>query len=402
MILRQKKKTEAEIEKSMGVSKRYYFIETGMILFAAVGMWFLGSVKQTATDRLLGNCVMAALGLAVVGYQFRKMYLQDGLDYNNREYPSRFWICLFVGLIMAFACGFLPVAGWPFLPLFVMLALFSEIGTGILAAAVLLLIAVSLSGAAVGEYALYLISGVFAIALFSRLKNDFKIGASLFLSVLCLLVCETANVVLVANARLEWELFLIPGANLVISTILLLGALKLFSSTVVYRYRDKYLDINDTEYPILAELRERDKQEYMHCVHTVYFCERIGKQLGLDVDALKTAGYYHKMGADLQQMMEEKQFPPAAVEILTEYKTRKNAVKMKETTVLLCADTIVTSITYFIKKGSAKVDYEAVIDAVFKKLLDDGSFNSTELSMSQLRSMQKIFKEEKLYYDFLR
>lgn len=401
MILKQKKRVEAEIEKSMGVSKKYYLIETGMILFAAIGMWILGSLKQTAVDRLLGNCVMAALGLAVVGYQFRKMYLQDDLDYNNRECPGRFWISLFVGLVVAFACGFLPVAGWPFLPLFVMLALFSEMGTGVLSASVLLLISVSLSGATVGDFSLYLISGVFAIALFSRLKNDFKIGASIFLSIMCLLVCETANVVLIANARLEWELFFIPGANVVISTILLLGGLKLFSSMVVYRYRGKYLDINDTEYPTMAELREKDKQEYMHCVHTVYFCERIGSHLGLDVDALKTAGYYHKI-AGLQELMEEKQFPPAAVEILTEYKNRKNASKRKETAVLLCADTIVTSIMFFIKKGSAKVDYDAVIDAVFKKLLDDGSFNCSELSMAEIRSMQKIFKEEKLYYDFLR
>ncbi len=386
----------------MGVSKKYYFVEVAMVLLSGAGTYLLGTVKQASTDRLIANCVIAALGIAVVGFQFRKMYLQDSLDYNNREYPSRFWISLLGSLIVAFVCGFLPVAGWPFLPLFVLLALFSEVGTGILAGSVLLMISVSISGASAGEYAMYLIAGVFGAALFGHLKNDFKTGIPVFLSVLCLLVCETANVVLVANARLEWELFLIPAANSIISTILLLGGLNLFSSAVVYRYRGKYLDINDTEYPVLAQLREKDKQEYMHCVHTVYFCERIGTALHLDTDALKTAGYYHRLGAELPNLMEEKQFPPAAVNILNEYTTHKNAAKCKEVTVLLCADTIVSSIMYMMKKGSGKVDYDAVIDAVFKKLFEDGSFNHTALSVAEIRTIQKIFKEEKLYYDFLR
>ncbi len=386
----------------MGVSKKYYFLEVLLVLLAGAGTWFLGNIKEIAADRLLGNCVIAALGFVVIGFQFRKMYVQSNLDYDNGKYPSRFWLCLSGGLLVAFACGFLPVAGWPFLPLFVLLALFSEIGTGILAACVLLMISVSISGATAGEFALYLIPGVFAISLFSHLKNEFKIGLSTFLSLVGLLVCETANVVLVANARLEWELFLIPAANIIITAILLLGSLTLFSSMVIYRYRGKYLDINDAEYPALAELRKKDKQTYMHCVHTVYFCERIGKALELDVDALKTAGYYHKMGDDLLELMAEKEFPPAAVEILNEYRNSKNAIKSKEASILLCADTIVSGILYLLKKGSGKVDYDAVIDAIFKKLLEDGSFDHTKLSVAEIRTIQKIFKEEKLYYDFLR
>ena len=406
MILRQKKNTEA-VERRMEENKKYtikyYIMEIVLILTAAGGMWLLGTVKGHAADRLLANCVMAAFGIAVIGFQLRRTYFRDALDYDNAEHLMRFWGWLTAGLILALGCGFLPVAGWPFMPLFVMLALFSDMGTGILSSSVLLLIAVMLSGGVVGDFALYLISGVFAVALFHRLRSDFKIGIPLFLSVICLVVCETANVVLVTNARPDVEMFVIPGANMIISSILLLGGIKMFSAMVIYKYRGIYLDINDTEAVFLAELREMNKPEYMHCVHTVYFCERIGNRLGLDVDALKCAGYYHRAGDKLENLMEEKKFPPAARKILIEYREHKDAVVRKETAVLLCADTVITSITYLVRKGSDKqIDYGRMIDAVFKKLIDDGNFDCCEISMAELRIMQKLFKEEKLYYDFLR
>ena len=406
MILKQKKNTEI-VERRMEENKKYtikyYIIEIVLILVGALSMWFLGKLKGQAVDRLLANCVMTAFGIAVTGFQLRRTYFREALDYDNADHLFRFWGWMAAGLAVALGCGFLPVAGWPFMPLFVMLALFSDMGTGILSSSVLLLIAVMLSGGVVGDFALYLITGVFAVALFHKLQSDFKIGIPLFLSVICLLVCETANVILVTNARPDVEMFVIPGANMIISSILLLGGIKMFSAMVIYKYRSVYLDINDTEAPFLVELRESNKQEYMHCVHTVYFCERIGNRLKLDVDALKCAGYYHKAGEKLETLMEEKQFPPAAQKILLEYKQHKDAVVQKETAVLLCADTVITSITYLVRKGSEKqIEYGRIIDAVFKKLIDDGNFDRCEISMAELRSMQKLFKEEKLYYDFLR
>lgn len=390
-------------EKNKKYGWKYFLLELGVLVLGTAGMWILGGIRKEAADRLLGNCCMALFGLAVTGFVFRREYLRDTLDYNNGEHVPRFWLCVYMGLLSAFLCGFLPVGGWPFLVVFVMLSLFSNMGTGILVSSMLLMIAVLLSGGTVGSFVLYLVSGTFAAALFHHLEKDFKIGGSLCLSILCLLVCETANLVLVANDRPDFEMFVIPAANMIISSILLLGCLKIFSSMVVYQYREKYLDINDTENPVLAQLRQENKQEYMHSIHTAYFCERIAKRLGLDADALKSAGYYYRMGEKLPQLMEEKQFPPAVREILTEYLTRKKSVRKKETAVLVCSDTVVTSVLFMLEKGADKqLDFDRVIDAVFKKLLEDGSFDCCNITMEELRTMQRIFKEEKLYYDFLR
>lgn len=386
-----------------GLSWKLFLGELAVILLGGGGMWFFGSLKQMEQDRLLCGVVLTVLGLAAAGFGFRREYLRGELDYDNGGHVWRFWLCMAVGLAVAFACGFLPVAGWPFLVVFVMLSLFANMQIGILAASVLLLTAVLLSGVGVEGFALYLVSGSFAATLFRRLESDFGFVIPLFLSSLCLLVCETACLVVTANARPEIELFVIPGVNMIVSAILLIGFLKLFSSLVIYRYRESYLDLNDTENPALAGLRERDRQAYRLSIHTAYFCERIGQRLGLDKDALKCAGYYHRLGEGLEQMMEEKRFPPQAKEILKEYLSRREKVTRKETAVLICSDLVVSSVSYLLKKEpDRKVDFGRAIDAVFEKLWEDKTFICCRLSIAEFYTMQRMFKEEELYYDFLR
>lgn len=407
MTTKQKKIIEAEKsmeEKKRKLSWKLFPAELAIIILGTAGVWYLGGIRQIAEDRLLSISVMTAFGLAITGFHFRREYLRDELDYNNGEHVFRFWLCMALGLAVAFACGFLPVAGWPFLLVFVMLALFSNMSTGLLAASILLMISVTLSGGSPDGFVLYLISGAFAVTLFQKLETDFKFGIPLFLAIFCLLVCETASVVLTANARPDLELFVIPVANMIISSILLVGCLKLFSSMVVYQHREKYLEINDTENPALVELKEQDRQEYMHTVHTTYFCERIGSQLGLDVAALKCAGYYHRLGERLEQVTAENRFPPVAKEILDEYQSGGKRIVLKETAVLVSAEEVITAVRYLQEKssGDKQIDYDKVIDAIFERFLKNGTFDRCRITMEEFRSMQRIFKEEKLYYDFLR
>lgn len=364
-------------------------------------MWVLGGIRQQAEDRLLGNCVTMLLALAATCFHLRREYVEGGLDYDNDQHIFRFLFCLGMGLAAAFACSFLPVGGWPYLVVFVMLSLFSNRNVGILSATSLLLISVLLSGADMRGFALYFVSGVFAVTLFRRLDKDFRSGMPFFLSVLCLLVCETAYVVITVNERPNFELFVIPVANMIVSSILLLGCLKAFFTMVVYQHREKYLDIIDSENPVIVRLRERDREEYMHCVHTTYFCERIGKQLGLEVEALKSAGYYYRLGGELTQMLEDEQFPPNAKEILLDYRSREVGMKKKETAVLYCSDMVISSVKELYASGEP-VDFDQLIDDIFNRLLQDQIFNRSAISLGELRIMQKIFKEEKLYYDFLR
>ncbi len=404
MILKQRKSTEAR--KSMERDKRkitfkYLLPEIGCMALTELCIIIVTMLQKKAFDVTVSCVVMAVLGVAVTGFEYRRLFLLDKLDYDNGEHFYRFWICYLCGILVSVICIFLPYGGWPFLAVYVLLSLFSNMSTGMLAATSLMVIPVMCSQASANTFFLYFISGMFAVCLFRFTNNEFKTGIPVFLSLLCLFLCETANVVLPANARLNAELFVIPIANVIISCLLLVGILKLFSGMVVYKYRLRYLELNDNESPLFLEFKEKNKEEYMHMIHTTYFCERIALRLSFDVDALKCAGYYYKLGDKLKELLEEKQFPPKAEEILTEY--GKKQYLSKETAVLLCAETVIGAVLLVHKKSQDKnIDYSQIIDAVFERFEDKKTFSKCDISIKELNMMHNIFKEEKLYYDFLR
>lgn len=376
------------------------------LLLAVAGIGGICYFRQDASDYTVKFIVMAVLGAAVIGFRLRREYIREDIPYLNRKHLERFWLGMLLSLVLAFACVFLPKEGWPFLAVFVMLSLYSTPTIGITASAVLLMIPAMLSGASIDVYFLYLISGIFAVCLLCPLEADTKVILPLILSMLCLLLCETANLILMANARPKLEMFVVPMVNIIISTVLLMGILKLFSSQVVYWFREKYLELNDTENPILVELRESDREKYMKAIHITYFCERLAARLSLDVNAVKCASYYHVLGEDILTIMEEKEFPPRAKELLAEYfayreDIKKNPLRHKEIAVIFCSNVVIETVLP-LATGGGNPNYDEIIDSLFQDFMDKGIFDDCDITLRELLVLQNIYKEEKLYYDFLR
>jgi len=145
-------------------------------------------------------------------------------------------------------------------------------------------------------------------------------------------------------------------------------------------------------------------------VHTAYLGDRIAKRLGLNDVVVKACGYYHRIGVlkgentweNVKSICEEYRIPEDTRKVLKEYLS-KGKVVAKETTVLMFADCIVTTILgEFAKDPKADLDYKKIIDTVFNKKLETGALAESDISIAQMREMRKIFKAEQLYYDFLR
>ena len=143
----------------------------------------------------------------------------------------------------------------------------------------------------------------------------------------------------------------------------------------------------------------------------MYLCDRIAKKLGLDDAAAKAGGYYHKIGIikgensfeNVKLILEDYRIPDKVMEILKEYLNKEENIVSKETAILLISDTVISSISYlFSKDANASLDYEKLIQAVFKKKLESGILKHNELSLGEVEKIKKILTEEKLYYDFLR
>ena len=57
---------------------------------------------------------------------------------------------------------------------------------------------------------------------------------------------------------------------------------------------------------------------------------------------------------------------------------------------------------YEVMGKEVKPDYDRLIDAVFHKWFGTSLLHYSNITLLEIETMRKIFKEEKLYYDFLR
>lgn len=384
----------------------------GMMFFVSGGIAFAGSLLyQPETQMLMRNTVMVLAGSGIVIYAYLLSEEMDWFTYRNEGKYGKFAFVYLGSLVAAVFFPYLPVTGWPFLVLFILLGVFSNGITGIAAGSVCLLLAVNFSGGDMSVFWLYFISGLAGILMFSNLNDEFLVGLPVIISLSVLILCLTANVILFSREQLSAEQFTIPALNMMTCCILLLIILKAFSSSVIHKDQEKYMEINDPECPLLVQLKNLSREEYYHAIHTAYLGDRIAKRLRLDDAAVKACGYYHRIGKlkgentweNVSAICDEYHFPAKTKRILKEYVDGSESVVSKETIIVLFADCIVSSILYLFEKDpKAQLDYKQLIDTVFKKKLETDELWGNEISLAQLHEMKEIFVEEKLYYDFLR
>lgn len=383
------------------------FILSGIV--AGIGSF----LYSKGINEIICNVVMIMLGTGTILFALVASEINGLYFYQNQGNYEIFNIFYIIALVMAALFPLLPVAGWPFLVIFVVLSLFSNSISGLIAGSVCLMLSVMLeSNGSYHEFFLYFFSGLIGIMVFSRLNANFKVGLPIFISLLCLMVCLTANLVLFEQERLNLSQLMIAAFNLMLTLILLLLVLKIFSNSVIHKYRERYMELNDPECPLLVQLKEKSKEEYYHAIHTAYLSDKIARSLGLDDFATKAGGYYHRIGQlkgentweNVEAICDEYKFPPNARKVLQEYVDTSQTMLSKEAVVILFSDQIVSSILYlFSQDAKAELDYEQIVDAVFrKKIVESNDLWNNDITLAELQEMRKIFIEEKLYYDFLR
>lgn len=404
---------EENKKKQEFIQKITKAIEFMLLFFVSGAIAGGGSYLYKRADAdIICNMVMVMLGTGIVIFSLIASEINGMYFYDNAGKYEKFILFYLLSLVLALVFPLLPVAGWPFLVVFVVLSLFSNSISGLIAGSVSLMLAVMLEDAGTyREFMLYFFSGLVGIMVFSRLDESFRVGMPIFISLICLTVCLSANIILFEQERLSLSQFTFVAINMMVNVILLLIILKIFSSSMIHRYREKYMDINDPECPLLVQLKEQSKDEYFHAIHTAYLSDKIARRLGLDEMIVKACGYYHRIGLlkgentweNVELICKEYHIPPEARDILREYVDPKQPLVSKEAVVVLFADAIVSSIySVFKKNPKAEIDYDQVIETVYRDKMGSGELLKSDISIAQLREMRKIFGGEKLYYDFLR
>lgn len=332
--------------------------------------------------------------------------------YAREEYDAKKYMILYIlSLAIGVFCPCIPVAVWPYPVLFLLLSLFSNVLTGAVSATMCLLISVMLStNGDLFIFMMYFLSGLAAIVFFRNLDQEYKIGYPIFLTELFLLL----SIVLFSGYTLNFDasIILFASVNLVISFILLLMVLKYYSSTVMHRSRDKYMELNDPENALFAELKQKSRSEYLKSIHVAYFCERICTKLQMDPTVTKAAAYYHHIAKakfehvnweNTESICTEYGFPKEIQTVLKEFLDPATPIVQVETVILYLSQMIISTILYlFEMKPDKVIDYDEVITSVFKKLMMGEKLVKSQVSLKQIEIMRQLFIEEKLYYDFLR
>ncbi len=385
-----------------------------MILLPCLLSAGAGFLYQRPLNEQIRNTVMLTISALCLVFGWYHHDLEGMLDYNNSLHMMRFAAFFISGTLFACLLPLFPFPVWPIVALAVAFSFFSNAFLGLFSYAAVIMFAVFLSEASVNVFFLYFLSGGVAILLFRNLDESYKVGIPTVISLLFFFVTETASIVLFVNERLTWEMFVLPVMNMCLTGLLLLCVLKYFSFSIIHQYRNRYQEINDPEFELMAEMKKEARDDYFLAVHTAYFCERIAASIQADAALAKAGAYYHRIGRIYRDkwpdsaeedviinMCEEYDFPPDVRSMILECASRRFVTK--ESTIVMLSDAIISSVLFlFSKDPNGKPDYDQVVDVVFKKKQQNGSLDVSLITVHDLAVMKQIFSREKLYYDFLR
>lgn len=334
----------------------------------------------------------------------------EGFEYDNAEHPFRFLLTFLLSLVCSMLFPLVDKNVWFFLSIGIALSLFSNAYLALYSVTGMILFSCILSGNDLITFCVYLLPTFIGILLFQNIDKSFKVSNSIFISVLVLGIVEVAGFVLLSNAKLSADQFIMPVVNIAINTLLLIFVLKFFNQNVANKYRNKFLELNDQEYKELLRLKETSKEEYFRSIHTAYLSERIALAIGCDVDVCKNLAYYHRIKKafslnekECEKFTVDNGFPPKASRQLLEFLNKDTRIVTKEASVVFISDKFISSLmNIFSKDKNIDLDYTALVDALLDKNFVKESLSDSDLTQKDFKTIREIMLKETLYYDFLR
>ncbi len=402
---------EDEIRASKNI-KLYYI---GLFALTGIGVCLFSLVSGKSYEETLRNTIVSFIISGTVLFMMMDAHNKgkQGFSYDNFYHRNRFIAVYGILILLSCLLSLVPNQFWPYMSLFVILGLFSNFEIGLVSGMGFVAISVMLEEhGSYAEFLMYAIAGIVALALLKELNEQTEVGFPVAISLLIQAVLLMAFDVLFQNRSLSINIMIMPVLNIMLNLVILLVSLNVFGVYILRRTNDRYMEINDAEYTLLTNLKEKNKDEYFRAIHTAYIADRIAHGLGLNDRAVKCCSYYHRIGVpegktawnDIKNVYFDNHFPDEAIEFLHDYiEPAAGKVKSKEALALNLSETLIASIMYLIKKDKdVKINYDQLIDKILETKEKEGELNNYDVTFSELESMRKILKKEKLYYDFLR
>ncbi len=405
-----------ETEKNTDeLNLKYKLIYAAMFILSGAAVFGISLFLGRSYEVILRNTITALIisGLDIFVLTDALSRGKSAFFYDNYERKNRFVIIYLISLILSVSFPFISNELWTYMVLFIMLSLLSNAEIGLVSGTGFVIISCLLAEVSgTGELLMYVLAGAFAIAAFRDLREDTIIGFPIAISLIVQAVLLTAFEILFKNRALSLSIFYLPVLNLMIDLLILAVFLNMYAVYIIRRSSERFMVLNDPGYKLLAELKEKDKDEYFKAVHTAYLAERVAGELSMDARLLKNCVYYHNIGKlenkanwlDVESIYTDNGFPYEAIEFIKDYTDpKKKKIRSREAVALqLCEETICEIMGLIKNDKNAKINYEQLIDKNFDNKLHNGEMKYFDITFREYESIRRILKKEKLYYDFLR
>ncbi|MGL5260102.1 MAG: hypothetical protein ACRC7V_08335 [Lachnospiraceae bacterium] len=391
-----KNQNKNQIIKKDNILILFYSI---ILIIVTIGISFYNKMDTTDIYKITFTIVICYLAILFLWFQSK---INGSLEYSNEFHQTRFSTVCFLFFIISLLQSYLPEVTWFIVAMMIITSLLSNTVIGIISGSFFLCITCLISGEfTLNLFFMHYIVSCICCLLFRKIDVNFKIKIPLLLSSMVMFLFQFFYIEIFDSLTLIYENILLTVVYVFINLFLIIIALKIFTKNEMFQIRDKYLEINDPEFPILTEMKKNNKDNYFLSIHTAYLSNKIAKKLHANDEIAKACAYYSRIELEkLQEIYQKYNFPDDLIDSIKECTEKK--FSSKESIIAFVSYRIITRIERYMKQnGKEEIPYDDLIENEFAILIKNNLFFDSDLTLKEIEMMKEIFLEEKLYYDFL-
>ena len=175
------------MESEKGSLNRIKILYAIMFFFTGAFVLGISFILGKSHEAILRNTIVSLVGAGTVIFMLIDAAGKgkDGFSYDNFYKRNRFFVIYMLMVVLSCLFSLVPNEFWPYMSLFVVMALFSNTQIGLVSGVFFVTLSVMLEETAgVGELLMYVLAGVVALALFTNLGEETQVGLPVFISLL--------------------------------------------------------------------------------------------------------------------------------------------------------------------------------------------------------------------------
>lgn len=379
-----------EIICSTGLLSAFFIYQNGFLL-----------------DRTLIYLTLDALFLAVLLYMLESSRLRLHLGNSASDQYDRIAKAYGVFCLITAGCYYLPEFTFPAAAAALFLGIVSnpEISMGL--SLYLCVIFCMASGADVYELASEVILTL-AGAQMSKAMHEKKYRLWGFIILIAASFCIPALFHYFAYEESNAKLFIWNGG-------FTLTAFFLFCLRSDYLYDkkkheewDAYETIVREDYPLVTDIKNYSKAEYVHAIKVATIAKKCAAELGCNEMAVTAAGFYYRLGVlegepfieNGVRLAAQNCFPPTVIQILSEYNGEERLPSSKESAIVHMVDACIKRIEFLSSQNlSSSWNQDMVIYQTLNDLSATGIYDESGVSMNQFLKIRELLVREEMGYD---